>query len=36
VRGIAIDAAAAIIERLIGAKPAAKAVETAVDAVVKR
>jgi len=36
VRGIAVDAAAAIIERLIGAKPAAKVVETAVDAVVKR
>ena len=36
VRGIAVDAAAAIIERLIGTKPAAKAVETAVDAVIKR
>src|SRR5262245_46029554 len=36
VRGIAIDATAAIIERLTGAKPAAKAVETAVDAVTKR
>src|SRR5262245_23157163 len=36
VRGIAIEAAAAIVERLIGAKPAGKAVETAVDAVTKR
>ena len=36
VRGIAIEAAAAIIERLIGAKPAGKAIESAVDAVIKR
>jgi F-type H+-transporting ATPase subunit b len=36
VRGIAIDAAAAIVERLIGAAPAGKAVETAVDSVLKR
>jgi hypothetical protein len=36
VRGIAIDATAAIVERLIGTKPAAKAVESAVDAVIKR
>jgi len=36
VRGIAIDAAAAIVERLIGSQPARTAVETAVDASVKR
>jgi F-type H+-transporting ATPase subunit b len=36
VRGIAVEAAAAIVERLIGRKPAAPAVETAVDAVLKR
>jgi F-type H+-transporting ATPase subunit b len=36
VRGIAVDAAAAIVERLIGAAPAGKAVETAVDSVLKR
>ncbi|MFL4998984.1 MAG: F0F1 ATP synthase subunit B' [Xanthobacteraceae bacterium] len=36
VRGIAIDAAAAIVERLIGSEPAGKAVETAVDSVLKR
>jgi F-type H+-transporting ATPase subunit b len=35
VRGIAIDAAAAIVERLIGAPPAGKSVETAVDEVLK-
>src|SRR5262245_51288149 len=32
VRGIAIEAAAAIVERLIGAQPARKTVEAAVDA----
>ncbi|MFL6972278.1 MAG: F0F1 ATP synthase subunit B' [Xanthobacteraceae bacterium] len=36
VRGIAIDATAAIVERLIGSSPAGKAVETAVDSVLKR
>jgi F-type H+-transporting ATPase subunit b len=36
VRGIAIDAAAAIVERLIGSAPAGRAVETAVDSVLKR
>jgi len=36
VRGIAIDAAAAIVERLIGSLPPGKAVETAVDSVLKR
>ena len=36
VRGIAIDAAAAIVERLIGAKPGGTTVESAVDAVLKR
>jgi len=36
VRGIAIDAAAAIVERLIGSEPAGKAVETAVDSALKR
>jgi len=36
VRGIAVEATAAIIERLVGIKPAAKAVETAIDAVIKR
>jgi F-type H+-transporting ATPase subunit b len=36
VRGIAIEAAAAIIERLTGSLPAGKAVEAAVDAVIKR
>jgi len=36
VRGIAIEATGAIIERLIGTKPAGAAVERAVDAVIKR
>jgi F-type H+-transporting ATPase subunit b len=36
VRGIAIDATAAIVERLIGSAPPAKTVETAVDSVLKR
>jgi F-type H+-transporting ATPase subunit b len=36
VRGIAIDTTAAIVERLIGVKPAADAVEAAVDAALKR
>jgi len=36
VRGIAIDATAAIVERLIGSLPPGKAVETAVDSVLKR
>jgi F-type H+-transporting ATPase subunit b len=36
VRGIAIDATAAIVERLIGRAPAVDAVETAVDAALKR
>jgi F-type H+-transporting ATPase subunit b len=36
VRGIAIEATAAIIERLIGSQPAGKAVEAAVDTVIKR
>jgi len=36
VRGIAIEAAGAIVERLIGAKPGGKTVESAVDAVLKR
>jgi len=36
VRGIAIDATAAIVERLIGSLPPGEAVETAVDSVLKR
>jgi F-type H+-transporting ATPase subunit b len=36
VRGIAIDTTAAIVERLIGLKPAGDAVEAAVDAALKR
>jgi F-type H+-transporting ATPase subunit b len=36
VRGIAVDAAAAIVERLIGTAPAAPAVTAAVDAALKR
>jgi len=36
VRGIAVETAGAIVERLIGAQPAATAVERAVDAVIKR
>jgi F-type H+-transporting ATPase subunit b len=36
VRGIAVDTAAAIVERLTGTAPAAPAVEQAVDAVIKR
>jgi F-type H+-transporting ATPase subunit b len=36
VRGIAVDATAAIVERLIGSSPSGKAVESAVDAVLKR
>jgi F-type H+-transporting ATPase subunit b len=36
VRGIAVEAAAAIVERLSGSAPAAKAVESAVDSVLKR
>ena len=36
VRGIAVEAAAAIVERLIGTRPAAPAIETAVDAALKR
>ena len=36
VRGIAVDAAAAIVERLIGTAPAAPAVEPAVDDALKR
>ena len=36
VRGIAIEATAAIVERLIGRAPAADAVATAVDAALKR
>ena len=36
VRGIAIEAAAAIVERLIGLQPPARAVETAVDTALKR
>ena len=35
-RGIAIDATAAIVERLIGTRPAAPATEAAVDAALKR
>jgi F-type H+-transporting ATPase subunit b len=35
VRGIAVEATAAIVERLIGLRPAAPAVETAVDAALK-
>jgi len=36
VRGIALDTAAAIVERLIGTTPTAPTVERAVDAVTKR
>jgi F-type H+-transporting ATPase subunit b len=36
VRGISIEATAAIVERLIGSRPAGSAVETAVDAALKR
>ena len=36
VRGIAVDAAGAIVERLIGAAPPAPAVQAAVDAALKR
>src|SRR2546421_8404285 len=36
VRGIAVDAAAAIVERLIGSAPPAPAVATAVDETLKR
>jgi len=36
VRGIAVDAAAAIVERLIGTAPPAPAVAAAVDAALKR
>jgi F-type H+-transporting ATPase subunit b len=36
VRSIAVDATAAIVQRLIGLEPAAKAVENAVDAALKR
>ena len=36
VRGIAVDAAAAIVERLIGTAPAGAAVEAAVDTALKR
>jgi F-type H+-transporting ATPase subunit b len=36
VRGIAVDAAAAIVERLIGSAPPAAAVGSAVDAALKR
>jgi F-type H+-transporting ATPase subunit b len=36
VRGIAVGAAAAIVERLIGAAPAGPAVEAAVDSALKR
>jgi F-type H+-transporting ATPase subunit b len=36
VRGISIEATAAIVERLIGSRPAATATEAAVDAVLKR
>jgi F-type H+-transporting ATPase subunit b len=36
VRGIAVDAAAAIVERLIGTAPAGPAVEAAVDTALKR
>ena len=36
VRGIAVDAAAAIVERLIGSAPPAPAVAAAVDDVLKR
>ena len=36
VRGIAVDAAAAIVERLIGTVPSAAAVEAAVDGALKR
>lgn len=36
VRGIAVDAAAAIVERLIGTAPAAASVEAAVDTALKR
>ena len=36
VRGIAVDAASAIVERLVGAAPAAPAVAAAVDEALKR
>ena len=36
VRGIAVDAAAAIVERLIGTAPAGTAVAAAVDDALKR
>jgi F-type H+-transporting ATPase subunit b len=36
VRGIAVETAAAIVERLIGSPPASKTVASAVDAVIKR
>jgi F-type H+-transporting ATPase subunit b len=36
VRGIAVEATAAIVERLIGTRPATSATEAAVDAVLKR
>ena len=36
VRGIAVDAAAAIVERLIGIAPPAPAVAAAVDEALKR
>ena len=36
VRGIAVDAASAIVERLTGAAPAAPVVAAAVDAALKR
>jgi F-type H+-transporting ATPase subunit b len=36
VRGIAADAAAAIVERLVGIRPAAPAIEQAVEAALKR
>jgi F-type H+-transporting ATPase subunit b len=36
VRGIAVEAAAAIVERLIGTAPASAAVEAAVDSALKR
>ena len=36
VRGIAVDAAAAIVERLIGTAPPAPAVAAAVDEALKR
>jgi F-type H+-transporting ATPase subunit b len=36
VRGIAVEATGAIVERLIGARPAGRAIEAAVDAALKR